>query len=103
MQFYPEVAGEVRRWFGGIRVRTRGRAFARDLRPVSIGFGGGFFQLSPARISVHTGRLSSVLLDSCSLSVESVVLGTSEGVLGGRMALWHTGRSFLGETLSGAQ
>lgn len=51
---------------------------------------------------MRTGRLSSVLLDGCTLSVESVVLGTSEAVLGGRMALWQAGWGSLGEALGGA-
>lgn len=51
---------------------------------------------------MRTGRLSSVLLDSCTLFVEGVVLGTSEAVLGGRMALWQAGRCSLGEALGGA-
>lgn len=51
---------------------------------------------------MRTRRLSSVLLDGRSLSVESVVLRTSEGVLGGRMALWQADRGSLGEALGGA-
>lgn len=51
---------------------------------------------------MRTGRLSSMLLDSCTLLVEGVVLGTSEAVLGGRMALWQAGRGSLGEALGGA-
>jgi hypothetical protein len=43
-----------------------------------------------------------VLLNSCTLPVESVVLGTSEGGLGRGMALWQTGGGSSGETLGRA-
>jgi hypothetical protein len=43
-----------------------------------------------------------MLLDSCTLLVESVVLGTSEGVFGRRMALWQTGWGSGREALGGA-
>lgn len=85
--------------FGGLRVRTRGRAFARDLWLVSTVFARDVFQSDPERGFVRTGRLGSVLLDSRTLFVESVVLGTSEVVLGGRMALWQADLAVLGKAL----